>query len=111
MHRNTHQLIVFVTLAACIAGCSRDPEATKRKYLASGTKYMQEQKYKEAIVQLRSAVKVDPKFGEARYQLAEAYARAGDAGGAYREYLRAADLLPANVDAQVKAGGMLLLAG
>ena len=77
----------------------------------AATKDVKAQKYKEAIVEFRNAVKVDPKFGEARYQLGEAYVQTGALPDAYREYVRAADLLPANVDAQVKAGSMLLLAG
>ena len=36
--------------------------------------------------------------------------RQGDARNAFREYVRAADLLPDNVDAQVKAAAMLLMA-
>ena len=66
--------------------------------------------YKEAIVEYRGAVQQDPQSGEARYKLAEAYVRDNDPAGAYREYVRAADLMPANLEAQLKAGQMLLLA-
>ena len=40
----------------------------------------------------------------------ETYVRVNDPAGAYREYIRAADLMPANLEAQLKAGQMLLLA-
>ena len=104
-------ILIVATALSVAAACSRDPQVAKRRYFDSGTKYAKELKYKEAIVEFRNAVKVDPKFGEARYQLGEAYARTGALSDAYREYVRAADLMPANVDAQVKAGSVLLLAG
>ena len=41
--------------------------------------------------------------------MAEAYVKSGDARRAVREYVRAADLLPKDIQAQVKAGQFLLL--
>ena len=93
------------------AACSKDPEVAKREYLRSGDQYSTAKKYKEAIIEYRNAVQQDPKFGEARLKLAEAYEQTGDLQNAYGEYIRAADLLPSNVAAQVKATNMLLLAG
>jgi tetratricopeptide (TPR) repeat protein len=90
--------------------CAKNTEVAKRAYLKSGDTYFGEKQYNEAIVQYRNAVQQDPRFGEARYKLAESYVRVNDPAGAYREYIRAADLMPANVEAQVKAGQMLLLA-
>ena len=45
-------------------------------------------------MQYRNALQQDPRFGEARLKLADAYVQAGDPQSAYREYVRAADLLP-----------------
>ena len=42
-------------------------------------------------------------------KLGDIYAQISDGQNAYREYVRAADLLPDNVDAQLKAGALLLL--
>jgi len=108
---------VSVTSAICLAllasvlatSCARNPETAKRKYLKSGDAYFAEKKFKEAIVQYRNAVQQDPRFGEARYKLAEAYVLTNDPAEAYREYIRAADLMPTNVESQLKAGQMLLL--
>src|SRR4029078_4370864 len=62
------------------------------------------------VVQNGNAFQQDPLLGEARYKLAEAYVRVNDPAGAYREYIRAADLMPAHVESQLQAGQMLLLA-
>lgn len=111
-HYGTRGWLWGLGLAVAVTGlaCRANPDVAKREYLKSGDRYVEEKKYSEAIVQYRNALQQDPKFGEARYKLAETYAKQGDGPGALREYVRAADLLPANVDAQVKAAGLLLLA-
>ncbi len=108
--RRVRAFLVVTTVATMIGACSTDPQAAKQEHFARGQAYIAEKKYNEAIIELRNAVQIDARFGEARYQLAEAYAQIGDADSAFREYVRSADLLPeANV--QLKAGMLLLLSG
>ncbi len=104
---------VIVTLAVSLAaaGCKKDPQVAKQEYLKSGDRYMASGKVAEAIVQYRNAVQQDPRFGEARLKLAEAYIKARDGNRAYAEYVRAADLMPDNTRVQVQAGTMLLFRG
>jgi len=98
--------VVAVLLAACT-----DPEVKKQQYFQSGNGYFDKKMYGEAIVEYRNAVALDAKFGEARKKLAEALALSGQASAAYGEYVRAADLLPNDIDAQIDAGTLLLGAG
>lgn len=100
-----------VLMLSITAGCSKDPAVVRQQYFESATRLMAEKKYDDAIVELRNALKADAKFGEARLKLAEAYAETGDTRRAVQEYIRAADLLPNSVDAQLKAGSIMLLAG
>lgn len=111
MQRRRLAMVIILCCAALGAGCGGDPEAEKRRFFESGEAYFAEQKYPEAIVEYRNALQHDPRYGDARYRLAEAYARLNDRGNAMREYVRAADLLPERVDSQLKAGGYLLIAG
>ena len=109
-------------LAASATSCSKDPAVAKRDFVASGDRYIEAKKYDEAIIQYRNAVRLDPRYGEARLKLADALtvsdaaqALAGQTSAensraAFGEYVRAADLLPTNITAQLKAGQMLLLA-
>ena len=92
------------------SACSKDPEFAKQEYLKSGDRFAAEKKYREAVVQYRNAIQQDARFGEARLKLADAYEKLKDGQNALREYVRAADLLPDNVDAQVKAASLLLAA-
>jgi FimV-like protein len=97
-------LVVAVTALACTS----DPAVKKQQYLDSGNRYFEQGKYAEAIVEYRNAVEIDATFGPARKRLAEAFARMGDDRNAYREFIRAADLLPSDVDVQLNAGKLLL---
>jgi len=105
-------ILTFAAAAALFTtvACSKDPEVAKREYVRSGDAYVTKQQYREAIVEYRNAVQQDVRFGEARSKLAEAYFQVGDIENAFREYIRAADLLPNDVTAQLKAGDMLLAA-
>ncbi len=107
-----HRSLITAALAGLlIVGCSKDPEKAKREYLDSGQQYMRDNKVAEAIVQFKNAVQQDPRFGEARLALAKALEQSGDIRGAYGEYVRASDLMPQNLEAQIGAGRMQLVAG
>lgn len=103
--------LLFVLAVSAVsvvsAGCSK-PNADES--VRKGTAYFDQERYPEAIIELRRAVQIDPRHGKARAKLAEAYARTHDAANALREYVRAADLLPGDLDVQRRAGAYLLLA-
>ena len=100
---------ILAVIVGLSAGCSKDPEAAKREYLASGDRYTAEGKDAEAIIQYQNALQQDPRFGQARVKLADAHARLGNYAGAAREYIRAADLLPGDTELQLTAARYLLL--
>ena len=62
---------IIALSAVFLVGCSRDPEAAKKKYLARGNSYLQEGKYSEAAIEYRNAIQIDSRFAEAHYQLAQ----------------------------------------
>lgn len=98
-------LIVVALLAA--AGCSRSAS----DYLKSGDEFAAAGKTREALIEYRNAVNKEATNGAARLKLAETHEKLGELPQAFREYIRAADLLPNDVAIQVKAGTLLLLAG
>ncbi len=93
------------------AACAKNPVATRDHSFTAGQRYFDQKKYAEAIVEYRKAIQADPRFGEARYRLGEAYEKTGDLLKAYSEFARAADLMPDNIEAQLKTGLALLLGG
>jgi tetratricopeptide (TPR) repeat protein len=110
MINRSWRVVIFAAAVAVVA-CSRDPNVLKQRYFDSGNSYVESGKYREAILEYRRAVRADGTFGEARLRLADTYERVGDTQNAFREYVRAADLLPDRVDVQIKAAQFLLVAG
>ena len=82
----------------------------RRNTCKRGKTYFDQANYQNAILEFRMALQADPKLGDVRLKLGDAYLRANEPANGLREYIRAADLLPNSVDAQVKAGQMLLVA-
>jgi tetratricopeptide (TPR) repeat protein len=110
MMRKTSCVIIAV-MAVSLSACKSDPQATARDHFEKGNLQLERKQYPEAIIEYRRAVQADPRLGKARLQLAFAYAATGDGVNALREYVRAADLMPEDRDAQAKAGTFMLLAG
>src|SRR5260370_1324688 len=99
--RNAATTILVASIAAAFVAavaCSKDPAVAKRDLVKRGDQYVAQKKNGEAIVEYRRAISLDPRFGEARLKLAELYLQASDIQNAHREYVRAADLMPENVD-------------
>lgn len=104
-------LLMALLLAIAASFCAHDPEVAKQEYVERADRYRKEKKYRDAIIEYRNALKQDPRFGAARYKLAQAYLESGDARNASREFVRAADLLPDDAEVQLRAGGILLASG
>src|SRR6188472_941902 len=111
MMRRFSIVALAAVLATALAACKSDPQATARAALEKGNQHASKAKYNEAIIEYRRAVQADPRLGPARLQLAIAYATTGDGPNALREYARAAELMPDDDDAQLKAGNFMLLGG
>ena len=103
------RLLGALIAAALIASSCTDPQTQKVRHLERGDQYAAEKRDEFAVVEYASAVKIDPKYGEARLKLAEAYERLDNLRAAFPEYIRAADALPDDRKAQIKATQVLLL--
>jgi len=86
-------LLCFL-LTVLWTGCSRDPNVKKQKYLESGQRYFDQQRYREAAIQFGNAVQVDPQFAQAHYRLGETLLKLQDLNHAYGELSRAVELDP-----------------
>lgn len=96
------QFLILAMCLALMAGCARDPNIRKQKYLASGNSYFDQGKYREASIQYLNAIQIDKSFADAHYRLAQAYSRQGIWAGAYQELLQTTDLQPDNLKAQIE---------
>ena len=73
-----------------MAACSKDPDVAKRDYVARADRYVKQNKLPEAVIEYQNAIKLDARYGEARFKLGDVYERQGDIAKAYREFVRAA---------------------
>src|SRR5262245_65908614 len=83
-----------------VGACTRDPDVTKRQYLQRGIAYHAEGKYNEAIIKLKNALQIDPKFAPALHAIGRAYRAKSWDLDAMRELRRAVELEPDNVAAR-----------
>jgi len=110
MSHSLQSRFLLLILAFLPLACS-SPEVQKRRHFDRGNEYAAAKKDEFAVVEYANAVRIDPKFGEARLKLAETYERMGNLRAAFPEYVRAADALPDNRDAQIKATQILIVGG
>jgi tetratricopeptide (TPR) repeat protein len=109
----SRQAKLYMVLLLCVAtllGCSSNPELRKQKYFDSASRYYSQEKYPEAIVQYANALRIDPRFTEARYQMARCYLHIGSWKPAYDELMKVVSEEPDRNAAQIDLGALLLAA-
>ncbi len=109
--RNRYIVPIVLVLLALLAGCSRNPDAAKKKYFESGMKYYDQQKYDSAAIQFKKALQVDPRYGDAHYQLGMTFIKLEKPGDALKEFSDAVDSDPSNLKARLELGGLYWAAG
>ncbi len=101
--------LLLITLLIC-SSCSFNPQKEKERHLKKAQIYEQEEKFDSAIIELKNAIKIDPKFADARYRLGLLYLKKGDIRKAFKQLQRAASLDPENIDARLKTAEFFLMA-
>ena len=100
--------VLLTALSLLVTACS-NPDAQKQKHFEQGNAYVEQKRDDFAVIEYANAVRIDPKFGEARWKLAQTYERMNNPQAAVPEYIRAADALPDDRDVQIKAAEILLV--
>ncbi len=107
---SARNLLLFLALiAALLTSCSRDPNVRKQKYFQSGQKYFEAGKFREAAIEFSNAIRIDPNYADARFQLADSYLQLQQQGHAYPELVRALDLQPDNDHARIELANLLIV--
>ena len=104
------RIVGLVLAVAFSIGCASS-ETKKKRHFEQGNQYAAKGDYPQAIIEYRNAIQLDQKFGEARYRLALAYEQTGDSSQAFREILRAAELLRDDEEVQRHAADWEIQAG
>ncbi len=112
MNQKLRAILLFsvVGVLLAVAGCSTDPEVAKQRHFQNGERYLAEGKFAEAAIELENAIQIDPRFGQAYLRLGEVREKQEDGPKALAAYIRAADLLPDNNEAHLRAANYLIAA-
>jgi tetratricopeptide (TPR) repeat protein len=102
--RYVRRTVVAGLVAAMAVACSK-PSA--EDHFKKGNEYTEKSKWAEAALEYKTALNADQKRGDIRLKLADTLMQLSDGKGALREYARAADQLPNDVTAQLRAGILL----
>src|SRR5689334_10343073 len=102
---------VFLMIALVLAGCARTPEAKKARYLERGNRYFKQEQYREAILEYRNVLRIDPKEPAATRQLGLAYYQLGQYGLSFRYLTQAQQVDPDNTDVRLKLASIYVLGG
>jgi tetratricopeptide (TPR) repeat protein len=101
--------LALVPLAALVClSCSTNTEKSD-DHVTEAERYLEEGKTKEAVFELRRALRFDPQNADVHYRIAEVLIANGDAGGALFHFREARRLDPTRTDASIKAAGIVFL--
>src|SRR5262245_51041508 len=78
---------VLILLAACTSQAER-----KAQHMSRGEEYFTAGKYKEAEIEFRNALQIDPKLAAGHAQLGKTYLALKDPRNAFAEFQRALEL-------------------
>ncbi len=93
------------------AGCSRDPNVRKQKFLAQGNQAFQKGDFSVAAISYGRAIQIDPRFAEAHFKLAQTRMKMNSWAEAYRELKRTIEIEPENWPAQLGLAQLELAGG
>lgn len=111
MRRSKIMLAFWIAVAVSLCSCDRSPEGALAKHLKRGDEYFKEEKFKEAVIEYKNAVKAVPKDPAAHWKLAKASIEAKDLRTAFEEVQKAVELDPNNHEALGMLGEIYLMAG
>ena len=80
-------LVLASVMLSTLVGCSRDPKVQAEKHYARAEKFLKENNPDAAIIELRSAIQLNPKLAKAHFELANIELQRGAPQIAFQEYV------------------------
>src|SRR3954470_22287187 len=85
-------IVIALMLAFLVAGCRKDPQTKKKEFVESADSLVKQEKYADAIIQYRNALKIEPNSSDIYFRLGEAYFKNQQLREAYASYKKATEL-------------------
>ena len=103
-------LILFLCAGAWLTAC-QDDLVKLQEHMARGEEYVEAEQLKEAIIEFKNALQLDPNHSPAHYQLAHVYLRANKAREGFWELRETIRLDPAHNQAKLEFAQLAIIAG
>ncbi|MCK4469801.1 MAG: tetratricopeptide repeat protein, partial [Desulfobacterales bacterium] len=100
--------LCVLMLAFLFGGCTSKEEKVQ-KHMSRADKYLEDDRFKEAVIELKNVVQLDPKYADGHYRLGEVYLKMQKIREAFQSFYRTADIQPNNTKAQLKLSEIYLL--
>jgi hypothetical protein len=101
-------VICFLFLAGIMAsGCSQ--EGRLEKHFKKGEEYFSQSKFKEAAIEFKNVIQIDPRSATAHYRLGIIYLRQKNIREGYRELTKCVEIDPDMMEAQLTLANIYLL--
>jgi len=104
-------LLMAALILVAGTGCSRDPKVQAEKHYARAEKFIRQNNTDAAIIELRSAIQLNPNLAKAHFELANLDLQRGAPQIAFVEYVAATRADNKHRQAQIMVGEMLARAG
>ncbi len=89
-------LVLVATCLVVSAGCARSPEAKKARHLERGEKFLARKAYKDAVIEYRNVLRLEPTNAVAIRNLGLAHYQVGELRDAFPYLKKATELEPQN---------------
>ncbi len=99
---------VLLLIIILFPACTSDQKKAEN-FLSEAETYFQKEEFDKALIQIKNAIKLDPKSIAAHDLMAKTQLKLKDAPGAYKTYLRLEQLDPENLDTRLELAGFNLL--
>lgn len=101
-------VIGWVIVLAMMIGCTRSPAERKARHLQRGDQYYSQQRYREAVIEYRNALRIDNGNAHAIQRLGLSYYQLGELGPSFPFLLKTKELLPDDTESRLRLGTMYL---
>lgn len=106
---NRWVLLATIIMISCCC-CSKSPDEQRKDYLDSAEKYLKQQKFSEASIQYKNALKLAPDDENTLMKLGDLQLKLNNVGEAYQSYAKALKVNPKNIKTREYVSSIQLIA-
>lgn len=105
------RLCCILCLSVSTLSCSEAPSERAARHETRGDGYVQQEKFREAVIEYKNAARATPDSPAIQWKLAQSALKVGDPPTAYRALRRVLELDPSHFEAKWSLGDLYLAAG